>query len=128
MRHSPTHALPMPASVNISRLLHAQAPCLRANSAGCCAGPRKRLRTCNTSWGTANGQQLERELERSLREFVRLRTVSSDASLREDCFRGAKFLASLLESLGARTAGATSGRLGIMALLAPFSGFDTPCA
>ena len=73
----------------------------------CRAGPRKRLRTSNTSWGTANGQQLERELERSLREFVRLRTVSSDASLREDCFRGAKFLASLLESLGARLAGPT---------------------
>ena len=42
-------------------------------------------------------------MERSLREFVRLRTVSSDASLREDCFRGAKFLASLLESIGGQT-------------------------
>lgn len=42
-------------------------------------------------------------MERSLREFVRLRTVSSDASLREDCFRGAKFLASLLESIGGNT-------------------------
>lgn len=77
---------------------------LHVNAACCRAGPRKRLRTSNTSWGTANGQQLERELERSLREFVRLRTVSSDASLREDCFRGAKFLASLLESLGASLA------------------------
>ena len=36
---------------------------------------------------------------------MRLRTVSSDVCLREDCFRGAKFLASLLESLGARRAG-----------------------
>ena len=43
---------------------------------------------------------LERELERSLREFVRLRTVSSDPTLREECFRGAKYLATLLESLG----------------------------
>jgi len=64
------------------------------------AGPRKRLRAGKPSWMLADGQ-LERELERSLRDFVRLRTVSSDASLREDCFRGAKFLASLLESMGA---------------------------
>ena len=86
-------------------LLHAQAPRSGAHAACCRAGPRKRLRTSNTSWGTADGQQLERELEGSLREFVRLRTVSSDASLREDCFRGAKFLASLLESLGAQGGG-----------------------
>lgn len=45
--------------------------------------------------------RLEKELERTLREFVRMRTVSSDRSLREDCFRGAKYLAHLLESLGA---------------------------
>jgi hypothetical protein len=44
---------------------------------------------------------VDRDLERSLRDFVRLRTVSSDPSLKEECFRGAKFLASLLESLGA---------------------------
>ena len=44
--------------------------------------------------------RLEKELERTLREFVRMRTVSSDPSLREDCFRGAKYLAHLLESLG----------------------------
>ncbi len=45
-------------------------------------------------------QQLERELEHALRDFVRLKTVSSDPTLQEDCFRGAKFLATLLESLG----------------------------
>lgn len=44
--------------------------------------------------------RLEKELERTLREFVRMKTVSSDPSLREDCFRGAKYLAHLLESLG----------------------------
>jgi hypothetical protein len=44
--------------------------------------------------------RLEKELERTLREFVRMRTVSSDPSLREDCFKGAKYLAHLLESLG----------------------------
>lgn len=45
--------------------------------------------------------RIGRELERSLRDFVRLRTVSRDPGHREDCFRGAKFLGTLLESLGA---------------------------
>ena len=49
--------------------------------------------------GSVSGR-LEKELERTLREFVRMRTVSSDPSLREDCFKGAKYLAHLLESLG----------------------------
>lgn len=54
--------------------------------------------------GAASGASaLERELERTLRDFVRLRTVSSDPSAAEHCFRGAKFLASLLESLGGCT-------------------------
>jgi len=47
--------------------------------------------------------RIGRELERSLRDFVRLRTVSRDPGHREDCFRGAKFLGTLLESLGAWT-------------------------
>ena len=92
---------------------------LHVTAACCRAGPRKRLRTSNTSWGPANGQQLERELERSLREFVRLRTVSSDASLREDCFRGAKFLASLLESLGAGLAETITPIASVCASLLP---------
>ncbi|KAK9917148.1 hypothetical protein WJX75_001304 [Coccomyxa subellipsoidea] len=54
---------------------------------------------CSTS--DSDVQQLERELEHALRDFVRLKTVSSDPTLQEDCFRGAKFLATLLESLGA---------------------------
>ena len=49
---------------------------------------------------TGLSARIEKELERTLREFVRMRTVSSDRSLREDCFRGAKYLAHLLESLG----------------------------
>ena len=46
---------------------------------------------------------VEREMERALSAFVRLRTVSADPApeTREDCFRGAKWLAALLESLGA---------------------------
>ena len=56
-------------------------------------------RECSTSQ-PGGASHLERELERSLREFVRLRTVSSDPTLREECFRGAKYLATLLESLG----------------------------
>ncbi len=54
---------------------------------------------CSTSQA-GGASHLERELERSLREFVRLRTVSSDPTLREECFRGAKYLANLLESIG----------------------------
>ena len=54
---------------------------------------------CSTS-GPGMGARLEQELEGSLREFVRLRTVSSDPTLSEECFRGAKYLATLLESLG----------------------------
>ena len=53
------------------------------------------------SMSDSDVQQLERELEHALRDFVRLKTVSSDPTLQEDCFRGAKFLATLLESLGA---------------------------
>lgn len=63
-------------------------------------------RQCSTS-GPGPGARLEAELEGSLREFVRLRTVSSDPTLREECFRGAKYLATLLESLGT----APDGRL-----------------
>lgn len=75
--------------------------------------PSKRLctnstdgRTSATAGGNGGGgggslsARLEKELERTLREFVRMKTVSSDPSLREDCFRGAKYLAHLLESLG----------------------------
>lgn len=73
--------------------------------------PNKRQRTSITDGrsGAAGGNggggvsaRLEKELERTLREFVRMKTVSSDPSLREDCFRGAKYLAHLLESLGTR--------------------------
>jgi predicted glutamine amidotransferase/WD40 repeat protein len=45
--------------------------------------------------------RLELELERALRRFIRICSVSADPALAEDCFRGAKFLARLLESLGA---------------------------
>jgi len=44
---------------------------------------------------------LDADLERALRDFVRLRTVSADPTAREACFRGAKFLAGLLEGMGA---------------------------
>ena len=75
--------------------------------------PNKRQRTSITDGRSgavgANGgggvsARLEKELERTLREFVRMKTVSSDPSLREDCFRGAKYLAHLLESLGTQLA------------------------
>lgn len=44
---------------------------------------------------------MDRHLELALREFVTFQTVSSDMSLREDCYRGAKYLCKLLvEVLG----------------------------
>ncbi|KDD76654.1 hypothetical protein H632_c147p0, partial [Helicosporidium sp. ATCC 50920] len=54
-----------------------------------------------SSLAPAAASRLERELESALRRFVSLRTVSGDASLREECFRGAKFVLRLLEGLGA---------------------------
>ena len=36
-----------------------------------------------------------------LKQFVRIKTVSGDPELAEECFRGAKFLAGLLENMGA---------------------------
>lgn len=45
--------------------------------------------------------RVDREMERSLRELVRIRSVSQDKGLREESFRAAKYLARLLESLGA---------------------------
>lgn len=53
---------------------------------------------------TAEGKltgRVDREMERSLRELVRIRSVSQDKGLREESFRAAKYLARLLESLGA---------------------------
>ncbi|KAK2079339.1 hypothetical protein QBZ16_003030 [Prototheca wickerhamii] len=44
---------------------------------------------------------LEREMERALRAFVRIRSISADPLRSEDCFRAAKFLHRLLEGLGA---------------------------
>jgi hypothetical protein len=85
----------------------------RRGARSCCctrAGPkRRRVANAGTDAVGPGGAvakvpaaaRLERELEAMLREFVRLKTVSSDPQLREDCFRGAKFLASILESLGA---------------------------
>ena len=51
--------------------------------------------------GPSPAARLERELERALAAFVRLRTVSADPSLREECYRGAKWLAALLDGIGA---------------------------
>ena len=81
---------------------------MSAQCSHCHAGvvlANKKARTDSTGGRAGPGSaalsaRLEKELERTLREFVRMRTVSSDPSLREDCFRGAKYLAHLLESLG----------------------------
>eukprot|EP01025_Chloroclados_australasicus_P062170 TRINITY_DN8164_c1_g2_i2.p1 TRINITY_DN8164_c1_g2~~TRINITY_DN8164_c1_g2_i2.p1 ORF type:complete len:973 (+),score=141.50 TRINITY_DN8164_c1_g2_i2:301-2919(+) len=47
-------------------------------------------------------RRIEKEMERALRKLVGLKTVSCDSSLSEECFRGAKFVAELLESIGCR--------------------------
>ncbi|KAI7835447.1 hypothetical protein COHA_010652 [Chlorella ohadii] len=44
--------------------------------------------------------RLERELEKALRAFIRIKTVSADPSMHEECFKGAKFLLRILESIG----------------------------
>eukprot|EP00798_Chlamydomonas_sp_ICE-L_P015334 gene15334-21420_t len=41
------------------------------------------------------------QLEQSLREFVRIKTVSSNPLLRDECLKGARFISKLLEGLGA---------------------------
>ncbi|GLI58924.1 hypothetical protein VaNZ11_000709 [Volvox africanus] len=43
----------------------------------------------------------DQQLEASLRDFVRIKTVSNSPKLRDDCHKGAKFLAKMLEGLGA---------------------------
>ena len=70
------------------------------NNKACPQSTAAEVKQTGGSTGSLSAR-LEKELERTLREFVRMRTVSADPSLREDCFRGAKYLASLLESLGA---------------------------
>lgn len=62
------------------------------------AGKRRKVE-CG-SQGKGSSCQ-DRQLEEALREFVTFKTVSSDRSLREDCYRGAKYLCKLLvEVLG----------------------------
>ncbi|KAG2445688.1 hypothetical protein HXX76_000296 [Chlamydomonas incerta] len=51
-----------------------------------------------TSYFTSTSDQ---QLEAALREFVRIKTVSSSPKLRDDCHKGAKFVAKMLEGLGA---------------------------
>ncbi|KAG1669406.1 hypothetical protein FOA52_004057 [Chlamydomonas sp. UWO 241] len=43
----------------------------------------------------------DQQLEQCLREFVRIKTVSSNPAMREECLRGARFVSHLLEGLGA---------------------------
>ncbi|GAX84568.1 hypothetical protein CEUSTIGMA_g11989.t1 [Chlamydomonas eustigma] len=49
----------------------------------------------------AQGATVDQQLEQSLRDFVRIKSVSSSRSCREDCLKGARFLSRLLEGLGA---------------------------
>ncbi|GLC44069.1 hypothetical protein PLESTB_000932700 [Pleodorina starrii] len=43
----------------------------------------------------------DQQLEAALRDFVRIKTVSNNPQLRDDCHKGAKFVAKMLEGLGA---------------------------
>ena len=60
------------------------------------------LATAPSQGGKLTGR-VDREMERSLRELVRIKSVSQDKGLREESFRAAKYLARLLESLGVLT-------------------------
>ena len=103
MSVSPSLGMPLKSSrTQICKRLPPDPRTLRISAGH--AAKRARIdsgREASTSQAAGGAANLERELERSLREFVRLRTVSSDPTLREECFRGAKYLANLLESLGA---------------------------
>ncbi len=57
--------------------------------------------------------KVDRELERSLRELVRIRSVSQDKGMREESFRAAKYLARLMESLGVCWVGGRRGEGGV---------------
>ena len=46
------------------------------------------------------GSRAEAQLLQCLAHFVAIKTVSGDPELHEECFRGAKFLGNLLESIG----------------------------
>ncbi|GBF92924.1 hypothetical protein Rsub_05760 [Raphidocelis subcapitata] len=55
------------------------------------AAPSGHCRACGS---------MDQQLVRALRELVAIRTVSSSQKLRDECLRGAKYLARLLEGLG----------------------------
>ncbi|KAK9815459.1 hypothetical protein WJX72_003974 [[Myrmecia] bisecta] len=82
---SATCSASLTTSGSLADLLNGEAESVR---------PRKRVR------GGRAGQ-VERELEATLRTFTAMPTVSCDPTRREACFQGAKFLAHLLESIGA---------------------------
>lgn len=110
--HTPTHSSTHPPTHPPTSLTHSLLPAARSchvssgNTGTGVAPISKKARNSSVSEARAGpgsaalSARLEKELERTLREFVRMRTVSSDPSLREDCFKGAKYLAHLLESLG----------------------------
>lgn len=55
---------------------------------------------CGSCHGSVCGNT-DVALVHSLRQFVAIRSVSADPRLQDECYRGAKFLARLLEGLGA---------------------------
>ena len=74
-----------------------QEPLLNEQS---CFGATSATRCMCNMESSRNGLGMMQELERALREFVAMPTVSCDPAHRDDCWRGAKFLGTLLESLG----------------------------
>ena len=54
---------------------------------GLFAGGAKRRKVAGAGAGAGVGERMGREMERALRDFVALRTVSRDPAFREDCFQ-----------------------------------------
>ena len=72
----------------------------QANASNKCGAGQTSIRPIASKGSQEPDAQGMRRLERSLREFLRIKTVSRDPELKEDCFRGAKYLCSKLEALG----------------------------
>ncbi|GIL47514.1 hypothetical protein Vafri_4310 [Volvox africanus] len=114
--HGRRSPLSGPSMVNMAALVGgcAQAAVAATAAAAACGGVTIAATAATLTTGQAPGGHLplpllgelfcstsDQQLEAALRDFVRIKTVSSSPKLRDDCHKGAKFLAKMLEGLGA---------------------------
>ena len=102
--YNPTMFTQYHRQAGVIELIQQMCVCKEVDIKGCHAGsPRSSIRREASRGQLQQDPQGRRLLERSLREFVRIKTVSRDPELKEDCFRGAKYLSNKLEALGELT-------------------------